>query len=542
VSGQKQRHATGRRLSRRAVLGAGLVGATVLSRPWPSWAAGLRQPDSVPDPTRPAGTPDPSIPIEHVVVVMMENHSFDNYLGLLPHRGQPAADGFAVDAGGRPLATNPTTGGVIRAFRMPSLCQMESEPRQDWNGTHQEIDGGRMDGFVAASGDVAMGYWDEPDIPFYYSLARTYCVANRWFASAPAQTYPNRRFLMAGTAFGLISTIVPGVNDPPPPNGTIFDRLNHYGLSWLNYFTDLPQTAIMPSIVKSNPTHLAPIAQFMTDSRTGNLPAVSFVDPDFGAIDVVGGVVPGQPVPTNVRALGQDEENPDNIRFGEAFVAQIVNAVTSSPAWPRTLLVWLYDEHGGYYDHVPPPAAVPPDDIPPDLLPGDVPGGYDLYGVRVPAAVVSPWAKAAGVTNVVHDHTSILAFIEQKWNLPACTRRDANAASLLDFLDLSRPHLLDPPPLTPAADPIAAQLTCSTADPHAPVESVASSAPGTPAPAPAPAGTPPTGTPPTGTPPTGDLAATGSSSTPADIGAGALTAAVLGRAAARLIRERERPT
>jgi phospholipase C len=146
-------------------------------------------------------------------------------------------------------------------------------------------------------------------------------------------------------------------------------------------------------------------------------------------------------------------------------VAQVVNAVMASPNWPRTLLVWLYDEHGGYYDHVPPPAAVAPDNIPPQIGPSDAPGGYDVYGVRVPAVVVSPWARPGSVSNVVHDHTSILAFIEQKWNLPALTMRDANANSLLDFLDFRRPALIEPPALAPPSDPVAADKTCSTSDP-----------------------------------------------------------------------------
>jgi phospholipase C len=425
----------------------------------------LRLPDSLPDPTRPAGVPDGTIPIEHVVVVMMENHSFDNYFGMLPARGLAAADGFRFAADGQPAVANPDNDGrPVRAFRMPSYCQMEHEPRQDWNGTKIEVDNGAMDGFVRASGDVAMGYWDEDDIPFYYSLAKTFTLANRWFASAPCQTYPNRRFLHAATAYGLVSTTTPGPNDPPPPNGTIFDRLNSYGIDWVNYFTDLPSTAIIPATVKNNPSHLRPIAQFYADCAAGTLPAFSLVDPDFGMTDVAGGLVVDGVVPEVVRAQGQDEENPQNIRYGEQFVAQVVNAVMSSPAWGRTLLVWMYDEHGGYYDHVAPPAALAPDDIPPQLGPGDIPGGYDTYGLRVPAVVVSPWARPGQVCDTVHDHTSVLAFLERKWNLPALTYRDANALPMLDFLDFSRPALLDPPSLVAAPSPLTGR-GCDTSDP-----------------------------------------------------------------------------
>jgi phospholipase C len=452
-----------------AVLGGGTAqaadGTTLLNR-----SPLLRQPDSRPDPKRPAGTPDPRIPIDHVVVLMMENHSFDNYFGMLPKLGQPKADGFRFNQHGKPVDTQPTKGGVIRAFKMPSVCQMEHEPDQSWNGTHIAMNHGRMNGFVKASGDVAMGYWDNEDLPFYYSLANHFTLANRWFCSAPCQTYPNRRYLMAGTSYGLVASVIPGVNDPPPPNGTIFDRLNAHGISWKNYFTDLPQTALIPSVAKGNATRLAPVATFFSDCAAGTLPAVSYVDPDFGLADVIGGLVPGQPVPEKVRAQGADEENPQNIRIGAAFAASVVNAVLDSPAWKRTLLIWFYDEHGGYYDHVPPPVAIAPDKIKPDIEKPDFQAGFTRYGPRVPAVVASPYSKPHGVTNVVHDHTSVLAFIEQKWNLPALTHRDANAHSLLDFLDLSKPRLLDPPALAKPADPTTADLACYTKDPHRPVQ------------------------------------------------------------------------
>jgi phospholipase C len=143
----------------------------------------------------------------------------------------------------------------------------------------------------------------------------------------------------------------------------------------------------------------------------------------------------------------------------------VINAVLNSPAWPRTLLIWTYDEHGGYYDHVPPPHAVKPDSIQPKLGPNDVKGAYDLLGPRVPAVVVSPYSKPNSVTNVVHDHTSFLATIEAQWNLPACTYRDANATTVADFLDTSRPALLEPPQLAAAPDPSGSEQNCSTADP-----------------------------------------------------------------------------
>jgi phospholipase C len=441
-------------LTRRALLVGGLGGAAVActpSRPAPP----LRRPDSLPTQARGPGDPDPSIPIEHVVVVMMENHSFDSYLGMLARRGAPHADGFRFDRAGRPLNDNPDAAGRgVRAHHLPTQCQPVDQPSQGWNLTRAQIGSGRMDGFVRASGDIAMGYWDRDDIPFYYSLASTFALANRWFASAPCPTFPNRRFLHAATSWGLTRSEPPQQRDAPPPNGTIFDRLNAHGISWTNYFSDIPQTALIPSVIRDNQQHLAPIGQFWRDCASGRLPAYSLVDPAFGLAEVIAGVLAGRRGGLGARVNGDDEENPQNIRYGERFVAQVVHAVMASPAWPKTMLVWLYDEHGGYYDHVAPPRAVVPDGVPPQLRPGDVPGRFDRYGVRVPAVVVSPWARPAFASNLVHDHTSVLAFVERKWNLPALTRRDANAAPMLDLLDFRRPALLEPPDLVAAPDPV----------------------------------------------------------------------------------------
>jgi phospholipase C len=420
-------------LTRRSLL-LGAAGATVVAGC--SGGRIRRLPESLPSPARPAGTPHDGIPIEHVVVVMMENHSFDNYFGMLPKRGQPRADGFRFDDRGHPINTN----SGVRVHRMASPCQDPREPDQSWRATHVSIDSGRMDGFVSASGPLAMGYWDREDIPFYYSLASTFALANRWFASAPCQTFPNRRFLHAGTAWGLTTSAAPRPHDRPPPHGTVFDRLAAHGISWTNYYTDIPQTALIPSIARHHPGHLAVIDRFFTDCASGQLPAYSLVDPRIDIAELLG----GQP-----RYDGDDEENPQNIRYGEQFVARVVDAVLRSPAWPRTMLVWLYDEHGGYYDHVPPPRAPKPDNIPPQ----GVAGSYDRYGVRVPAVVVSPYARPAYVSPITHDHTSVLAFLEHKWNLPAMTHRDANARPMLDFFDFSRPALLDPPSLAPAPQP-----------------------------------------------------------------------------------------
>jgi phospholipase C len=455
------------RITRRSLLQRSAVAGAALSVPGLAGpllntanAATLRKPDSLPNPYVAAGTVDAAMPFDHIVVVMMENHSFDNLLGVLSRNGVPGADGLSFNAAGAPTNWNPgiaSTGARVYAYPFTSTAQ-GGDVSQSWNATHQQIDGGRMDGFVTSNQSAQpMGYYPPSVVPFAYSLAQNFTTANRWFCSAPCQTYPNRRFLMAGTAYGDIITDVSTLSDAAPPNGTIFDRLHAYGISWRNYFTDLPQTAIIPSIIEKYTSNIVPIASFFADCALGTLPSVSFVDPEFGAVGDVGSSIVeyGAMLPlleqigADLTTVGGDEESPQDLYYGEEWAFRVLQAVLSSPAWPRTLLIYTYDEHGGYYDHVPPPAAIEPDSIAPDLTSTDVAGAYNLYGPRVPAIVASPYSKPGKVTDVVHDHTSVLATIEAKWNLPALTYRDANAATVMDFLDLkSAPALLTPPTLT----------------------------------------------------------------------------------------------
>lgn len=409
----------------------------------PPWGRGL-PPGTRPFPRVPEGT-DMLPEIEHVVVIMMENHSYDSYLGALG-RG----DGFSFAPDGKPRNANPDgTGNLVRAFHMPSTCQLHALPGQDWERSHRSWDNGRNDGFVEASTAVAMGYWDETDIPFYYGLANTFPLSDRWFGSVLAQTYPNRRFLMAGTAAGIISTTTAGLTAPPPPNGTIFDRFQSHGISWRNYYTDLPSAAIILKTIQDYPANFSNIDRFYADAASGSLPFFSLVDPNFDT---------------------ESEENPQDLRRGEQVAAKVVNAVLHSPNWAKTMLIWTYDEHGGYYDHVPPPAAVRPDDIAPGVDVAPVaPGTYDRLSFRVPAVIVSPYAKRNYVSHVTHDHTSVLKLVETKWNLGALTYRDANADNLLDSLNLrARPAFLEPPVL-PAPALAAGPDTCRPGDPGGPI-------------------------------------------------------------------------
>jgi phospholipase C len=272
-------------------------------------------------------------------------------------------------------------------------------------------------------------------------MASTFPIADRYFCSAMAQTDPNRRYLIAGTSLGLIDDTFPPAL---PPNGVIFQQFNKHGITWKDYYSSLPTMGVFLPLL-GDPTirsGVVGIDEFYADAAAGTLPSFSLVEPDYDK---------------------SSEEDPQDVQFGDQFMGKVVNAVMSGPGWPSTMLIWTYDEHGGYYDHVPPPPAVPPDDVPPALVAGDPPGGFDRYGFRVPAGVVSPYARRDFVSHTVYDHTSILKTVEEKWNLPALTRRDANASGMFDMLDLtSAPHFLTPPDLPAAADPTTSEACLTT--------------------------------------------------------------------------------
>jgi phospholipase C len=422
----------------------------------------LRQPGSLPDPSLPAGT-DTIPQIEHIVVLMMENHSYDNLFGMLGRApGQrPRGDGFQIAADGYPSATNPYADGSLqRAFHMPTTCQLPGRPTQEWEQSHIQYANGRNDGFViSASGPVSMGYWSRQDIPFTYSLAMQFPVGDRWFCSLLGQTDPNRRYLIAATSMGMTDDVPDPTQDATlllePPNGTIFSRLSDANITWAEYAAQYPQaTAITMELYPRpdqiyEPSHARPPSDFFSAAAAGKLPSFTLIDPNYDT---------------------SSQENPQNIVLGDAFIESIVRALGASPAWEKTLLILTYDEHGGYYDHVPPPAALAPDSIAPVVEPGESAyDGFRRYGFRVPSVVVSPYAKRNHVTHVLHDHTSVLAFVERKWNLPALTYRDANANDISDFLDLRalaarRPTFPELPALA-APGENAATLRCSTTGP-----------------------------------------------------------------------------
>ncbi len=391
----------------------------------PARAAGLLLPPGTrPDPSKPEGV-DTLPEIEHVIIYMQENHSYDNYFGMLG-RG----DGFTLGPGGTPTDSNPDLDQQpVTAFPIQGTCDPNKGASQGWNASHISWSNGANDGFIRAAngGTGSMGYWDGTTLPFYYGLAQTFVLCDRWFCSMLGQTFPNRRYLQAATSVGIVSTDVDEVlATPTAPNGVIWERLDAHGITWNDYAVDLPDIALFPGWSQDKVDKVKTFNDFLLDCANGTLPQVSIISPG---------------------DQKWSEEDAD-VQNGEAYSASIVNAVMHGPAWTKTVLFFTYDEHGGYFDHVPPPPAVAPDAIAPRItVPPDEPGAFDRYGFRVPAVVVSPFAKKGYVSSVVHDHTSILKFLETKFNLGALTYRDANADDLLDTLDVANPGFLEPPTL-----------------------------------------------------------------------------------------------
>jgi phospholipase C len=384
---------------------------------------------ALPAETLPAGAPHgEALPVDHIVVLMQENRSFDHYLGRLRPRGRRAAEGPPRDASN----PDPLGGPPIEPFHQRAACEV-ADVAHSWNASHAQWNGGAMDGFAATNavpedpdGSRALGYYKKRELPFYFALYRTFAIGDRYFCSLLGPTYPNREYLLFATSFGHIRNDF----DLSAAPRSIFEALDEAGVSWKVYSADVAFAFLVP-YVRQHAEHLAFFEDYLADAAAGTLPAVSWVDPRFfGEVDTQG-----------------DEHPPSNVQLGQAFVASAVLALMASPLWPSSALFLTYDEHGGYYDHVPPPPACIPDDVPPMLLEGDVAAAFDRYGFRVPLVVVSPFARKRYVSHTVYDHTSILRFIETRFDLPALTRRDANADPMLELFDFASPPFVRPPRL-----------------------------------------------------------------------------------------------
>jgi phospholipase C len=385
------------RITRRHLIGsaaAGALGATALGRPLAGFAK----------PSKPPG----GVPFEHVVVVMMENRSFDHFLGWLP-----GADGRQTGL------KYPDRDGVLRPTHAlaPDYqgCGF-ADPDHSYAGGRVEYDGGRCDGWLRAgdNDEYAIGYYERRDLAFFGQAVPQWSTFSRYFSAILSETYPNRIYQHAAQTDRIKNTT--DLCTLP----TIWDRLADAGLTGRYYYSDIPFLALWGA--KYVPIG-RPYAAFLADCATGDLPAVSFVDPRFED--------------ENSGTSGDDHPHAD-VRGGQAFMNQIYEAVTRSPNWASTVLLFTYDEWGGFFDHVPPPLAPVP---PATAAAGDTDG---RRGFRIPTLLVSPFARRRHVGTAVYDHTSVLKMIETRWNLPPLTVRDAQAN------DLGRELTATPDPQAPA--------------------------------------------------------------------------------------------
>jgi phospholipase C len=351
--------------------------------------------------------------VEHIIVVMMENRSFDHFLGWVP------------GADGRQMAMYPDDDGTMRPT-MPLAPDYQgcgyTDPDHTYAGGRSEYNGGRCDGWLTTGNNdtYAIGYYTQADLPFYASAAAAWTTLDRYFSSIMAGTYPNRIYQHAAQTDRLENSLT--ISNLP----TIWDRLAAHSLSARYYFSDVPLTALWGLKYLGITRH---ISEFFDDCEAGTLPQVSFVEPRFlGA----------------AQGLSTDDHPHAHIHNGQIFLNSIYDAVTSSPNWPNTVLVINYDEWGGFFEHVPPPTApVPPADL--------ALGNDGLLGFRVPAMVISPWSRRGYVSHTTFEHTSVLKMIEWRWHLEPLTIRDRTATNLANALDFSRPNyntpaLAVPPP------------------------------------------------------------------------------------------------
>lgn len=379
--------------------------------------------------------------IDHIVVLMLENRSFDNMFGKL-YPKSANFDGLSgtesnPDESGSPVPVWSNTGTDEKTMTIP-----DPDPGELWLDMNTQLFGQpdvptpptpTMMGFVKnylAQEEVAPGsytanavmhYFTVDQVPVISTLAKQFAVCDRWYASAPCQTWPNRWFVHTATAAGYEN------NEPIhlPDIETIYNRFEEAGSrDWKIYFHDVPQSLTLKKLWLHG-IHLHFYRQFQVDCQTGDLPAYSFIEPryfsDFGN-------------PEN------DEHPPSVVTLGEQLIADVYNCVRASPLWSKTLLIITYDEHGGCYDHAPPPSATMPAQPRPDQV-----FNFDRYGVRVPTVLISPYIapntvfRAPGA--VPCDHTSIIATLRKRFPElgPPLTDRDAAAPDLDAVLSLPTP-------------------------------------------------------------------------------------------------------
>jgi phospholipase C len=338
--------------------------------------------------------------IDHVIVFMMENRSFDHFLGWLPGADGRQEGLTYSDAAGVPHTTFP----LAPDFQGCGY----GDPDHSYGGGRIEYDGGACDGWLRANDVFSIGYYRQEDLPFLGRASLDWASFDRYFCAILGPTFPNRIYQHAGQTDRIQNSIA--ISALP----TIWDRLAARGLKGRYYFTDVPFLGLWGGKYLGISR---PIDAFFTACALGTLPQVSFVDGSF-LLEATG--------------TGADDHPFSDVRSGEAMMNRIYAAVTQSPAWSRSILVINFDEWGGFYDHVPPPVAPLP---PADVAAGNVDG---RLGFRTPTLVISPFARRAQTSHVQYDHTSVLRMIEWRWGLDPLTVRDATANNLADELDFTQ--------------------------------------------------------------------------------------------------------
>jgi len=393
--------------------------------------------------------------VQHIVQLMLENRSFDHMLGFLyPGKAGPNGEPFEglagtesnTDGSGNVVSVYPIDTTKPGAYFMPG-----ADPGEGYANTNAQLFGtgkapappvATMSGFVTnfaaaitfdeqnhrtpLAGTVAsdiMGVFTPESLPVMSGLAGGFAVCDHWYSSVPTETFPNRAFACAGTSQGHMNDATASYTVQ-----SIFGLMSAHSLSWKIYgYNAEPLTrANFPDTQSAPDTNFGKFADFQADCANGTLPAYSFLEPSWGS-------------------AGNSQHPNYDVALGEGLIQQVYQALRGGPGWDQTLLIISYDEHGGLYDHVPPPAnAVPPDDSPGEF-------GFDFrrFGVRVPAVLVSPLIAAGTIFNVPAgstpiDHTSVLKTIEVRWGLPSLTARDAAAPDLGDVLTLTTPRTDDP--------------------------------------------------------------------------------------------------
>jgi phospholipase C len=346
--------------------------------------------------------------IDHIVVVMMENRSFDHMMGWVP-----GADGRQAG-----LTYTDTAGVEHSTYALAGDYQGCGHPDPDhsYEGGRVEFNDGACDGWLRAGENdlYSIGYYTDADLPFFAGAARDWTICDRYFSALMGPTFPNRIYQHCGQTDRITNSF--DLCSLP----TIWDRLSARNVSARYYFSDAPFLALWGTKYISIARH---ITSFFDACRTGKLPEVSFVEPRFLEQST---------------GLSNDDHPHADVRDGQVFQNLIYSAVTNSPAWHNTMLVFVYDEWGGFFDHVAPTTA--------PTSSADRAAGYldGLRGFRIPAIIVAPFARRGAVASTTFDHASVLRFIEWRWRLDPLAERDAAANNLAEVLDFSSRNLAAP--------------------------------------------------------------------------------------------------